>query len=203
MRRWLAFAAAGVLVAADAALLLGVARARRGEPEARLLLTERELALPPRNEENSALSLRLNWWGGRVRPRDETLDAARLAALGFDTSSRRPAARRVYVVLELRPEAPEGFIRLARVDAGRDARLLRERYPDRQRYAIAAGVARMWWNSRLGSPGGIVTPATSEVYVPPEYMRVFTGLTPPGRYEVALCYDRNGDPWICGAQRRQ
>ena len=196
-RLWLLALAAGVLLIADGVLLLGVAAARRGAPEAELRLTERELALPGRDEENSALALRLHWL------RDEPLDAAKLAALGFDTASQRPAAKAVYVVLEVTPTA------LVRADVGRDPALLRARYPDRRRYAITAGVARMWPNRRAGTPGGYLAPASPAVYVPPEYMHVFRGLSRTDfpvadpRYEVSLCYDRNGDPWICGASRRR
>lgn len=197
MRLRLLALAAGILLVADAVLLTGVAAARRGAPEAELRLTGRELMLPPvRSEENSALVVWLNWRGEPYGPRAEPLDTAKLAALGFDTSSRRPAAKSVYMVLELRPDAPEGQSRLARVDAGRDAALLRGRYPDRRRYAIAAAVARTWWNPRT-PPRGSLALASPAVYVPPEYMPVFRQ---PG-YQVSLCYDRNGDPWICGAGR--
>ena len=200
MRPRLLALAAGILLVADAVLLLRVAAARRGAPEAELRLSERELTLPDRDEENSALALRLNWWGPL---RNETLDAAKLAALGFDTASHRPAAKAVYVVLELTPTA------LVRADAGRDPALLRARYPDRRRYAIAAAVARMWGNRRPGTEGGFLAPASASVYVPPQYMHVFRGLTrttfpvTDPRYDVSLCYDRNGDPWICGASRRR
>lgn len=202
MRPRLLALAAGVLLVADAVLLLGVAAARRGAPAAQLRLTERELTLPQRDEENSALALRLNWWDAPDHYKlPKPLDAAKLAALGFDTASHRPAAKGVYVVLELTPTG------LVRGDAGLDPALLRARYPDPRRYAIAAAVARMWWNRWEGTPGGFLAPASAMVYVPPDYMHVFRGLPRTGfpvtepRYDVSLCYDRNGDPWICGASR--
>ncbi len=188
MRRRLLTLAAGILLVADAVLLTGVAAARRGEPESQLRLTERELTLPQRDEENSALALRLNWWGR------ERLDASTLSALGFDIASPRPAAKAVYAVLELTPAG------LVRADAGLAPVALRARYPDRHRYAIAAAVARV--------PGNFLAPASPTIYVPPQFMHVFRGLSrtnPPvtdPRYEVTLCYDRNGDPWMCGASRR-
>ncbi len=196
MRLRLLALAGGIVLVADAVLLIGAYAARRGAPEAELRLTGREFMLPPRNEENSALSARLKWWGERYGPRDPFLDAAKLAALGFDTSSQRPAAKRVYVVLELRPDTPEERTRLKLVDTGLDAALLRGRYPDRQRYAVAAAVAHMRTWNRLAPPGGSVTLASPAVYVPPDYMRAFRQAS----YEVTLCYDRNGDPWICGAR---
>jgi hypothetical protein len=178
MRLRLLALAAGILLVADAILLLGVAIARRGAPEAELRLTERELTLPGRDEENAALALRLHW-----------LDPARLRER---RTGARPFAKAAYAVLELTPTG------LVRADSSRDPAALRARYPDRSRYAIAAAVERNGW----------VTLASPSVYVPPEYMHVFRGLSRTNlpvthpRYEVSLCYGRNGDPWICGASRR-
>ena len=115
----LAFA---VLLAANIVVLAGVATNRRGEPESKMLLTERELQLPYRlHRENSGLSLQLTW---RTLPREAEgdgsyydsrspawLDAGKLQELGFDPEdyvierthagrSKEPIPREVFVVLE-------------------------------------------------------------------------------------------------------
>ena len=54
--------ALALLAATNAIVLVHVAANRRGEPESRLVLSERELALPYRSHaENSGLSLQLRW----------------------------------------------------------------------------------------------------------------------------------------------
>jgi hypothetical protein len=89
--------AGAALIALTNAIAVGGALYNRGgEPDATLALSDRELDLPWRWQEerdNSGLSLRFNW---RVASRDEDnfshgrdaawLDHARLEALGFDTS---------------------------------------------------------------------------------------------------------------------
>lgn len=93
-------AAAGfaLILATNAIAIGGALYNRRGEPESRLMLTDRELGMPYSwewHEENSGLSLRIEWRA--VRHADEDgyylqgrqaswLDAAKLEALGFDTS---------------------------------------------------------------------------------------------------------------------
>jgi hypothetical protein len=123
------FLAARGLFLAGLALILGtnvlvVAGAlgnRRGTPEARVTLTERELALPGyRREENSGLALQVDWRILGEASRDDGfnghwgspawLDAAKLEALGFRTAELRersregtykqPLSREVFVVLE-------------------------------------------------------------------------------------------------------
>lgn len=116
-------AGVALIVAVNAIAIGGALYNRGGEPEATLALSDRELELPYRWEEerdNSGLSLRLQW---RVTTRDEYtlfshgrepawLDAAGLAALGFDTSLpaddldaerhyARQLARDALLVLEL------------------------------------------------------------------------------------------------------
>ncbi len=77
------------VLAGSAVALFGVARNRSGVPDAEVVLTERELALPaPTDEENSALSLRLVWSGPRYGATEAApwLDRAKLESLGFDCS---------------------------------------------------------------------------------------------------------------------
>ena len=94
MRRlgpWLALA---LRLLVNAVVFLGALRNRRGEPEAVLTFTERELPAIAAGQENSGLSLRLVWhapvspgergtWGSAPLP---WLDRERLQALGFDCS---------------------------------------------------------------------------------------------------------------------
>lgn len=126
--------ALALLIAANGVVLLHVATNRRGEPESRLIVSERELALPSfSHAENSGLSLRLNW---QVLGVDEAspypnrwsaptwLDEAKMRQLGFpvDQFLARSAERKghdltmnreVFVVLELDGEAYQAAIRRA------------------------------------------------------------------------------------------
>lgn len=83
MKRLLILSALALLMAVNALVLAGVAWNRSGEPEAVLVLTERELRLPwhgIRQGENSGVSLTL------ARPDQslDWLDETRLASLGFN-----------------------------------------------------------------------------------------------------------------------
>jgi hypothetical protein len=116
-------AGVALIVAVNAIAIGGALHNRTGEPGATLALSDRELALPyywGEERDNSGLSLRLEW---RVTtPGEYTrfshgretawLDAARLAALGFDTALpaddldaerhyARQLARDALLVLEL------------------------------------------------------------------------------------------------------
>jgi hypothetical protein len=134
----------------NAAALLGVAYNRSGEPESLLQLTQRELSLPygwGLEGENSGIALALQWrvlqaergdslelgvsYPGHGAP--EWLDAAKLAALGFDVSPsaveqskrhQRQLPREVLLVLELDGPAYQEALRRARAHAEREAGLL-------------------------------------------------------------------------------
>lgn len=203
-----------LLLGTNAIVLALIAANRSGEPDAVLVLSERELERPwswrGRSGENSALALSLRWRVAPPPPRDANdrviedagtawmfggpagwLDPAKISELGFPPSppgfSGRPRARQVLVVLELdgparaaararaeahlaaqvalrdnnpgqkefaeRAKSAEEWrdaerhtaSRLFAIDAGRDAHALRERYPDRARYAIVEGRVRPGW----------------------------------------------------------
>ena len=119
MRKVGLLVACALLLATNAFVLVGVARNRSGDPEAEIVLTERELALPwQEGDESTGLPLRLEWgqWSGW---RDETtawFDAAKLAAVGFDVSFpaglagapefyRRQLSRKVLIVFEFEGHA--------------------------------------------------------------------------------------------------
>ena len=124
-------AGAALVVLTNAAMLALAARNRAGTPEARLALTERELALPEvRSREDSGLSLTLTttadappqvrraafYRNRRLPPfRFEWLDRGTLQELGYEEHREplgpetcehcaRAAERPVYVVLELEGE---------------------------------------------------------------------------------------------------
>jgi hypothetical protein len=132
-----------LILAVNAIALTGVAYNRSGEPESRLLLTERELYRPHQNwgfdHENSGLALKLQW---RVRTeafqKSESyypfqdryghpvwLTPEKLAQLGFDVSSpadrerryRKLRAREVLLVLELDGDTYRAALERARIDA--------------------------------------------------------------------------------------
>ena len=145
---WQTLAAGAVLILlANAVALTGVYLNRSGEAESRLTLSQRELAMPwswGMAKENSGLALGLNW---RVNDADvgeyygggfgssggtpEWLDAAHMAALGFDTvvvpeDSRgrhgieRQLPREVLLVLELDGPAWQQALERARQNAARN-----------------------------------------------------------------------------------
>ena len=87
MRRWGPILAVACVLLVGAITLAGVARNRAGEPDADVVLTERELTLPfwmP--EENTGLSLRIEWSGPGGAAYEDVgwLDRIKLESLGFD-----------------------------------------------------------------------------------------------------------------------
>jgi hypothetical protein len=132
-------AAAMLVLLANAWALVGVARNRAGEPEAEIVLTERELPLlTGENPEGKALAFGLSWRRPALTEDDELpwLDERKLQEIGFDArvplSSaeaaeyyQRQAPRSVYVVLEY--EGPSWDDTLARLRRRLDA--IRERSP--------------------------------------------------------------------------
>lgn len=146
----LAFA---VLLAANIVVLAGVAANRRGGPESKMLLTERELQLPYRlHRENSGLSLQLTW---RTLPREAEgdgsyydsrspawLDAGKVSELGFDPAEydgnrttggryKEPIPREVLVVLEYDGEAHREAIRRAEAALAADEARWRAKSDDK------------------------------------------------------------------------
>ena len=140
-------AGAALIPLTNAVALSGVFINRSGEPESRLMLSERELSLPYRGyrqAENSGLALTLTW---RVLDADEEgsdygssnygvqptwLDAAHLATLGFETSAgnatqearerlARQLPRQVLVVFENAGPAWRQSVERARAGAARQA----------------------------------------------------------------------------------
>lgn len=111
MRRYGIWLAVSLVVVINLVILGGVAWNRSGQPEARMLLSERELRLSGGGTENSGLSLHLVWrhQGDAVQ---DWFDQKHLEAVGFDCSPvpdspaaeryyRKQLPHRAYLVLEL------------------------------------------------------------------------------------------------------
>ncbi len=99
-----------MLVATNIIVLSGVVSNRSGEPEAQMILTERELQLPYQiHKENSGLALRLTW---RALGKEDDystysdwrtpawLNAEKLEGLGFNIN-KKPIPKEVFIVLEI------------------------------------------------------------------------------------------------------
>lgn len=75
--------AVGLVVVADAIALGGAALNRQDDPEAEVELTERELPMSWRREEDTGISLRLRW---SAEGQADWFDRAKLEETGFDCS---------------------------------------------------------------------------------------------------------------------
>jgi len=162
VKRLLVLAAAAIVVASSTGVLVLSARNRSGATGGTMELTERELRLPPRLGDSTAIFLELTWDVPSSGPESEWspawLTPEKLSELGFDcrVPAASPEARGhyasqppvpAYVVLEYEGEAwkravrrPDRTTRLFAVDAGRDAGSLRAKYPEPSLHAIARAV---------------------------------------------------------------
>ncbi|HEX6861403.1 MAG TPA: DUF4824 family protein [Thermoanaerobaculia bacterium] len=105
-----------LIALANAAVLAGVAWNRRGEPEATVTLTERELRIPwsaINDEDDTGLDLQLEWnarWAAGDRSPDG-LPLTTLRELGFDPRiGRKEPPRTAWVVMEMDGEAWQRWI---------------------------------------------------------------------------------------------
>lgn len=153
----------GLIVAGNAVALLGVAYNRGGEPDAVVEFSERELAMPfgfAASEENSGLSLRLEWRLAEA-PRPGApdhaggaawLDRDKLAELGFDLRAAaergqgeerlgRQLPREAWIVLELAGPAWQAAI-VAREAALAAARQLQADNPGKEEFERRAAFAQ-------------------------------------------------------------
>ena len=110
-----------MVVTTNIVVLMGVASNRSGEPEAQIILTERELTLQQYNifKENSGLTLRLTWrtmsedyYFSAFLKRAAWLNAEKLEELGFNIDDylspivyKRLIPKEVFIVLENNSEA--------------------------------------------------------------------------------------------------
>lgn len=246
MRRVIVLFAAGLVLVADAWVLISAARNRGSSPGGTVELTERELRLPPMVGESTAILLELDWEvipargrGPQGRASPEWLDQAKLEELGFDCSLpvTHPDARRryrfmtgssVYLVLEYQGESwgradpgRQAMTRLFAVDAGRNPKHLREKYPDSTRYIITRGVvwpfleerpssgAKQAAEPRLRGRVDIVIP--NQIFVPLPHSRVLAGLRDRAtseqrqrgaapRFAVTISWGASYEPRVVGAR---
>jgi hypothetical protein len=79
------YAAIALVVAVNAVVFAGVLYNRSGEPDSSVELTERELTLGSTDQENSGMTLYLNWKGSSPEE-TEWFNKEKLAEAGFDCS---------------------------------------------------------------------------------------------------------------------
>ena len=243
MRRVLILTAAAVVLAANAWTLIAAWRNRSSPSGGTVELTEREVRLAQVPWESTATLLELRWDVLSDSPRDRRrpawLDATKLAELGFDCTvpvgspnakehyTSMPSAL-VFVVLEYEGEAwrrapqdREPKTRLFVVDAGRDARHLRDRYADTKRHVITRGVVRLWYQDRsvadgtpLATPrlqGWIESVLPTQIFVPQPLSRRLEGFRHRGppkpdsseeepRFAVTVSWGSNYEPWVRGVR---
>lgn len=230
MRRYGPWLAAALVVLSNLAAWRAAALNRSGEPEAVLVLTERELRLPVRQAENTALTLSLVFEPPRPRsdgaPREPGwFDRAKLQSIGFDC--RRPVTaenadyyrtrppRTTFAALEYRESATLDS-RLSVVDVDNDAAALRRRHPDRRRVAIVEATAAMRYVSNPGQPPFLMGRVTSvqppRINVPREWRGALEGLQsddqpgvwpPPQReprFRVTVTWGKRLEPWITNVE---
>jgi len=178
-RNGLLFAAAVILIA-NAFVLVGVARNRSGHPQQTIQLTERELPMNYRGNEDTGISLRLQW-GQRSFSRGgyPLLDQAKLESLGFDCKAalrdtkRQPLDRPAFLVLELNGSTWQSWLKSAEetktvpdsvkmaqskifvVDAAKTPEPLLAKYTDRKMYLVTRGVVRLFvntWDAKVQNP---------------------------------------------------
>lgn len=180
--RWGLVAGLALVVGANALLLARVAANRSGAPAARLELTQRELTLPWRSdddEENTGLALSLSW--NSPRDSETWFDRAKLVELGFDDASLRPCRedrpcrtplpRDVWVVLEMAGDSWRRWLTAAEAELERAAievargevtaktlelrrrSLARERVEHTRLFAVDAGLDAEALRRRYPDPG--------------------------------------------------
>ena len=216
MRSPLWLAGASVVVANAVALYHGACN-QWGPPEAEIEMTERELRLNYSREDNSGLSLWINWvtYGSGM----DWLDPARTATLGFPAGARDwEAANRIppregYVALEYdgdawraskpNPASAATSSRLVSVDADADPVRLRTRHSDRGRVIIVHASFRVYLdarNSALRAGIGRLLPAS--VSVPPSFRGALTASMPAGypRFAARLAVGRDYEPYVTGVR---
>jgi hypothetical protein len=169
MNRLLVWIAAGWIIAANVLVMVHVWRNRLPPPEAVVELTEFDLRLEERDEDQSAVFLRPALPTARVpgafRPDRSPawLDAAKLQELGYrldPAATQNPEESRLrfmpgkeaFIVLDSRPAETAGAgssgqpVRpsLPAIDAGLAPAPLRAKYADTNRYILMRAVIRPW-----------------------------------------------------------
>ncbi|MEO4045962.1 DUF4824 family protein [Pseudomonas sp. CAU 1711] len=137
----------------------------------------------------------------------ELLQAERMLALSPDSSELKEKAELARKALEHERTRAS---RLFAIDAGSDIQTLRQRYPDRSRYAIVGGTVRAWCSCGGDDPhrlqGQVDALLVDELNVPATW-RAQLAERMPRRYEseqlplqIEVSFGRRLEPWI-GALR--
>ena len=203
MRRYGPWLAAALVVLSNLAAWRAAALNRSGEPEAMLTLTERELRLPAKQAENTALTLSIEFGPPRQAGADVDapgwFDSAKLEAVGFDCSRpltaenaeyyRTRPPRAAYAALEyegalwreqLAPLDPLLDSHLLPIDVDDDPAALRARHPDTRAVAVMAATVALRYVAKKGHPPFLMGRVTSvlppEIHVPREWRGVLEGL---------------------------
>ena len=206
MRRHGPWLAAALVVLSNLAAWGAAALNQTGEPAAILVLTERELRLPAKQTENTALTLSFVFEPPGTRadatPREPGwFDRARLQSIGFDCSrpvapenaeyyrTRPPMA--AYAALEYEgtlwlrqlegaPRDPLRDTHLVAIDADRNPAALRARHPDRRAVAITEATVALQYVSNPGQPpflrGRVTSILPAAISVPRAWRGVLEGL---------------------------
>ena len=205
MRRYGPWLAAALVIASNLAAWRVAALNRSGEPEAVLVLTERELRLPAKQTENTALTLSLVFAPPRQAREDLRapgwFDRAKLEAVGFDCSRpvtaehaeyyRTRPPRAAYAALEYEgtlwlkqleraPRDPLLDSHLVAIDVDRNPAALRARHPDRRAVAIVEATVALQYVSNPGQPpflrGRVTSVLPAAISVPREWRGMLEGL---------------------------
>jgi hypothetical protein len=251
-----------LILLSNAVALAGVWYNRQGEPESRLLLSERELRRDWDGpyKENSGLVMRLDW----RMPRHDAPDAdscysghglsdAQLRALGLPSNGPEPRRNTLpaWAMLELDGPAYQQSLQLAErhlqktsarlqqlpddkqlqaqekaardalanerskesrlflVDVGLDATALRQRYPDRSRYALMQGTVRVWqscYSATRSTLSGAFDPSNERINVPHAWRQILAERLPayygntdqPFTAEISI--GQRFEPWLSAVQ---
>ena len=90
--------------------------------------------------------------------------------------------------------------RLYIVDAGLEVQELRQRYPDRSRYALVSGTVRVWWD-REGKTHPSSSPDIRDIFVPLRFADAFARIDQlRGEENAAAClhlaFGKRLEPWV-------
>ncbi|MBD9424068.1 DUF4824 family protein [Pseudomonas sp. PDM15] len=251
-----------LILLSNAVALAGVWYNRQGEPESRLLLSERELRRDWDGpyKENSGLVMRLDW----RMPRHDAPDAdscysghglsdAQLRALGLPSNGTEPRRNTLpaWAMLELDGPAYQQSLQLAErhlqktsarlqqlpddkqlqaqkkaardalanerskdsrlflVDVGLDATALRQRYPDRSRYALVQGTVRVWqscYSSTHSTLSGAFDPSNERINVPHAWRQTLAERLPAyygnndQPFSAEISFGQRFEPWLSAVQ---
>lgn len=219
------FAAAALVLIADAFALMHAARNRSGPIDADITLTEKELAWFPSSDNSGVLLSLQTYQDFNATP---AIGRDGLARLGFDVSMdpaapkayefyNRQGQRLIWAVLELREATPidaqgkpvEHASRLTPVDGGPDPASLRNRYPDRAGYLILPARVRAEIRPEYRQPVhrpaqvyGYVWGFPSGVHVPKPWSDVFSAQRNRGlsAYRVRLQTGGLFEPMVAGVE---